>query len=56
MRKEYDFRFGKRGAVVRSAVRTRIRIMLDGDDFEAFRVREIVPKELARARQSEPRG
>lgn len=37
MRKEYDFSQGKRGAVVASAGKTRITIMLDDDVIEFFR-------------------
>lgn len=37
MRKQYDFRGGKRGAVIPSAGKTRITIMLDDDVIEAFR-------------------
>lgn len=39
MRKEYDFSGGKRGAVVPSAGKTRITIMLDNDVLEFFRKR-----------------
>ena len=39
MRDEYDFRKGKRGAVVASPGKTRITIMLDDDIIEAFRAR-----------------
>jgi len=39
MRKEYDFSQGKRGAVLPSAGKTRVTIMLDDDVIEAFRVR-----------------
>ena len=37
MRKEYDFSKGKRGAVIHSAGKTRITIMLDDDILEHFR-------------------
>lgn len=37
MRKEYDFSKGKRGAVISSAGKTRITIMLDDDVIEHFR-------------------
>ncbi len=37
MSKEYDFSKGKRGAVIASAGKTRITIMLDDDVLEAFR-------------------
>ena len=37
MRKEYDFSKGKRGAVIPSAGKTRITIMLDDDILEHFR-------------------
>lgn len=37
MRKEYDFRQGKRGAVIASPGKTRITMMLDNDVIEAFR-------------------
>jgi len=37
MRKEYDFSEGKRGAVIPSAGKTRITIMLDDDVIEHFR-------------------
>ena len=37
MRKEYDFSKGKRGAVLPSAGKTRITIMLDDDIIEFFR-------------------
>jgi len=37
MRKEYDFSKGKRGAVIPSAGKTRITIMLDDDVIEHFR-------------------
>lgn len=37
MRKQYDFTGGKRGAVIPSAGKTRITIMLDDDVIEAFR-------------------
>lgn len=39
MRKEYDFSKGKRGAVIESAGKTRITIMLDDDVIEFFRAR-----------------
>ena len=38
MRKEYDFSNGKRGAVIPSAGKTRITIMLDDDVIEFFRL------------------
>ena len=38
MRKEYDFSNGKRGAVIPSAGKTRITIMLDDDVIEFFRI------------------
>ena len=41
MNKEYDFSKGKRGAVIASAGKTRITIMLDDDVLEAFRKKEI---------------
>jgi hypothetical protein len=37
MRKDYDFSNGKRGAVLPSAGKTRITIMLDDDILEFFR-------------------
>lgn len=37
MRKEYDFRKGKRGAALPSSGKTRITIMLDDDVLEFFR-------------------
>lgn len=37
MREEYDFSHGKRGAVIPSAGKTRITIMLDDDVIEHFR-------------------
>jgi uncharacterized protein (DUF4415 family) len=37
MRKEYDFSKGKRGAVIQSAGKTRITIMLDDDVIDHFR-------------------
>jgi len=37
MRDEYDFSKGKRGAVMPSAGKTRITIMLDDDVIEHFR-------------------
>lgn len=37
MRKRYDFSKGKRGAVLPSAGKTRITIMLDDDVIEFFR-------------------
>lgn len=37
MRKEYDFSKGKRGAVLPSAGKTRITIMLDDEVLEHFR-------------------
>lgn len=39
MRKEYDFKQGKRGAVLPAAGKTRITIMLDEDIIEFFRAR-----------------
>jgi len=36
MRKEYDFKGGKRGPVISSPGKTRITIMLDNDTIEAF--------------------
>jgi uncharacterized protein (DUF4415 family) len=39
MRDEYDFSKGKRGAVIPSAGKTRITIMLDDDIIEAFRAK-----------------
>ena len=39
MRDEYDFSKGKRGAVIASAGKTRITIMLDDEVIEAFRTR-----------------
>jgi len=39
MEKEYDFRGGKRGAVLKSPGKTRITIMLDDDVLEHFRSR-----------------
>jgi len=39
MRKEYDFRKGRRGAVVSSKGKTRITIMLDDDILKHFRAR-----------------
>jgi uncharacterized protein (DUF4415 family) len=38
MRKEYDFKPAKRGAVLPSPGKTRITIMLDDDVLEAFKV------------------
>mgnify|MGYP000090022976 CR=1 FL=1 len=37
MRKEYDFKSAKRGAVLPSPGKTRITIMLDDDVIEAFK-------------------
>lgn len=37
MRKEYDFKRGKRGPAIESPGKTRITIMLDNDTIEAFR-------------------
>jgi len=37
MRKEYDFRKGKRGPAIPSPGKTRITIMLDDDVIEHFR-------------------
>lgn len=39
MRDEYDFRKGKRGAVIASPGKTRITIMLDDDIIEEFKSR-----------------
>ena len=39
MRKEYDFSQGTRGAVLPTAGKTRVTIMLDDDVIEAFRAR-----------------
>lgn len=39
MRKEYDFSQAKRGAVIPSAGKTRITIMLDDDLIEFFRAK-----------------
>ncbi len=39
MRKEYDFSKGKRGAVIPSAGKTRITIMIDDDVIEFFRAK-----------------
>lgn len=39
MRKEYDFSQGSRGAVLPTAGKTRVTIMLDDDVIEAFRAR-----------------
>jgi uncharacterized protein (DUF4415 family) len=39
MRKQYDFRRGKRGAVVKSPGKTRITIMIDNDVIEGYRAR-----------------
>ena len=39
MRKEYDFKAAKRGAVLPSTGKTRITIMLDDDVIEAFRAK-----------------
>ena len=39
MRKEYDFSKAKRGAVIPSAGKTRITIMLDDDLIEFFRAK-----------------
>jgi uncharacterized protein (DUF4415 family) len=39
MRKEYDFKGGKRGPAIQSPGNTRITIMLDDDTIEAFRAR-----------------
>lgn len=38
MRKEYDFKKGRRGAVLPSPAKTRITIMLDDDILEHFRM------------------
>jgi len=37
MKKEYDFRGGRRGAVIPSKGKTRITIYLDDDVLDAFR-------------------
>jgi len=39
MKKEYDFRKAKRGAVVKTTGKTRITIFLDDDVVEEFRSR-----------------
>ena len=39
MKKEYDFRPGRRGPVIRPKGKTRITIYLDNDVLEAFRER-----------------
>ena len=39
MRKEYDFRGGRRGPAIASPGKTRITIMLDDDIIEAFRAK-----------------
>ncbi|MBW2703513.1 MAG: BrnA antitoxin family protein [Deltaproteobacteria bacterium] len=39
MKKEYDFKKGKRGAVISSKGKTRITLYLDDDILEAFRKR-----------------
>ena len=39
MKKEYDFRNAKRGAVVPQKGKTRINIYIDNDVLEEFRVR-----------------
>ena len=39
MRKQYDFSAGKRGAVIASAGKTRITIMLDDDVIAHFRAK-----------------
>ena len=39
MRKQYDFSAGKKGAVIASAGKTRITIMLDDDIIEYFRAK-----------------
>jgi uncharacterized protein (DUF4415 family) len=39
MRKEYDFKGAKQGAVVKQPGKTRITIFLDDDILEAFRER-----------------
>jgi len=39
MKKEYDFKKGKRGAVVSSRGKTRITLYLDNDILEEFRKR-----------------
>ena len=43
MRREYDFSNGKRGAVIPSAGKTRITIMLDDEVIEFFRTRAEAP-------------
>jgi uncharacterized protein (DUF4415 family) len=37
MKKDYDFKRGKRGAVIKARGKTRITIHLDNDVIEAFR-------------------
>lgn len=39
MRRQHDFRKGRRGAVIPSKGKTRITIMLDDDILEHFRMR-----------------
>ena len=39
MKDEYDFRHGKRGAVIPQTGKTRITIYIDNDVLEAFRSR-----------------
>ena len=39
MKDEYDFRHGKRGAVISQPGKTRITIYIDNDVLEAFRSR-----------------
>lgn len=39
MKKEYDFRGGRRGAVIRQSGKTRITIYLDEDIVDGFRDR-----------------
>ena len=39
MKKEYDFRKGRRGAVVKQTGKTRITIYIDDDVLEEFRER-----------------
>jgi uncharacterized protein (DUF4415 family) len=39
MKEEYDFRQGKRGAVILQSGKTRITIYIDNDVLDAFRTR-----------------
>jgi len=39
MKKEYDFRQSRRGAVIKAGGKTRITIYLDDDLIDAFRVK-----------------